>query len=313
MEKSMDSTVIGDDAGQRDALLKYYRDIITCLPNYVYIVDANCQLTEANTEVLKLLGVRNVAALSGSFYARLTTHSCFSEERIARLHQDDINALLEGRRVSNEQEAPFVDRDGNILYFSSIRTPIRNAEGVVIALVVVLVDINAQKALAQHLEELALQKKRMNGEARTHALPPSVYRDPQKPPKVLIIEDNEMALKAVRATLLQLDCIVDTADSAHAAAAQFKPGKYDFVLMDIGFEDNSGYVIAKNLRKIEEGTNYHVPIIALTGFDAEIVREDCLYYSMEGAITKPLSALQAKQIIGHYVYNRENLIEGLKN
>lgn len=309
----MDSTTVGDNAGQREALLKYYRDIIISLPNYVYIVDANCQLTEANTEVLKLLGVRSVAALNGSFYTRLHTHSCFSEERITKLHQDDINALLEGKRVSNEHEAPFVDRDGNILYFSSIRTPIRNTEGVVIALVVVLVDINAQKALAQHLEELASQKTRINGEARTHALPPSVYRDPQKPPKVLVIEDNELALKAIRATLLQFDCIVDTADSGHAAEAQFKPGKYDFVLMDIGFEDNSGYVIAKNLRKIEDGTNYHVPIIALTGFDAEIVREDCLYYSMEGAITKPLSTLQAKQIIGHYVYNRENAIDGLKN
>lgn len=93
----------------------------------------------------------------------------------------------------------------------------------------------------------------------------------------------------------------------------FDPGKYDLVLMDIGLADTSGYVVAKQLRNKEKGTNHHVPIIALTGYEAEVVKYDCEQYFMEGAITKPLTSEQAEQIIQHYVYHMDVEVKGLKS
>ena len=81
--------------------------------------------------------------------------------------------------------------------------------------------------------------------------------------------------------------------------------------MDIGLEGTSGYMLAKEVRKLEQGSRYRVPIIALTGFDAEIVKSDCEYYQMEGAIHKPLTVEQVRQIIQHYIKHIDIDVAGL--
>lgn len=128
-----------------------------------------------------------------------------------------------------------------------------------------------------------------------------------------MVEDNSIAQKAAQALLMQLDCHVDVAESGDKAALLFEPGKYDLVFMDIGLEDTSGYVVSKKIRQLEQSTEYHVPIIALTGYQADIVKYDCEDYSMEGALTKPLTTEQAKQIIQHYIYHIDIPIHGLKS
>lgn len=128
-----------------------------------------------------------------------------------------------------------------------------------------------------------------------------------------MIEDNLIAQNVESALLSALNCQVDIAGTGSMALELFEPGKYDLVLMDIGLTDTSGYVVAKNLRKQEKNTPYHVPIIALTGYEADVVKYDCEQYFMEGAITKPLSSEQAKQLIQHYIYHQDTEITGLKS
>ncbi len=74
---------------------------------------------------------------------------------------------------------------------------------------------------------------------------------------------------------------------AKKALSLFKPGKYDLVLMDIGLEETSGYVVAKQLRKKEEKTKHHVPIIALTGFSAEVIRTIAVNALWKGYLPNP--------------------------
>jgi CheY-like chemotaxis protein len=128
-----------------------------------------------------------------------------------------------------------------------------------------------------------------------------------------MIEDNIIAQNVEKALLMALNCQVDIAESGDKALQLFGPGKYDLVLMDIGLEDTSGYVVAKQLRNMEKDTNHHVPIIALTGYEADVVKYDCEQYFMEGAITKPLTSEQAEQIIKHYVYHMDIPVNGLKS
>ncbi len=64
---------------------------------------------------------------------------------------------------------------------------------------------------------------------------------------------------------------------------------------------------------MEKDTGQRVPIIALTGYEADVVKYDCVDYFMEGALTKPLTSEQAKQIIQHYIYHIDIPVRGLKS
>ena len=132
-----------------------------------------------------------------------------------------------------------------------------------------------------------------------------------KTPRVLLIEDDEMATIASQAILMKLDCFVETADSESRLKAIFEPGQNDLVLMDISLEDTSGYQIAKYIKAQEQQSGEHVPIIALTGYPAENLMSDCKRYHIEGAITKPLTMEQARQLIQRYVFKQDVSVVGL--
>ena len=110
-----------------------------------------------------------------------------------------------------------------------------------------------------------------------------------------------------------LECQVNLAATEAELTQCFHPGKYDFILMDIGLEGTSGYLLSKKIRQLEYQSGYCVPIVALTGFDVDVVKTDCDYYFMEGALAKPLTKEQARQLIQRYVYQMPIPIQGLKS
>ncbi|MFC3907707.1 response regulator [Legionella dresdenensis] len=289
-------------------LSQYFQDIIDCMPHLVYILDKDCTLVGCNNNMLAMLGITDISQANGKLYKTLESSLHWSHERIELLKEKDIAVLVGGEQVATEDEAPIVGEDGEIIYFRSTRTPLFGKEHNVIGLVVILDDITAHKRLEEEVEGLKEQlqvQKKVNA-----AITPGIVRE--APPKVLLVEDNLLAQKASQALLLQLDCQVDVADSSDKVFALFKPGKYDIVFMDISLVDTSGYVVSKRIRQMEKETEYHVPIIALTGYEADVVKYDCDIYEMEGAITKPLSKEQAREIIEHYIYNVDVPIRGLK-
>ncbi|ARG97376.1 response regulator [Legionella micdadei] len=297
---------------------QFYVDVIDCMPNLVYLLDKNCCLVGCNRNFRSLLGTTQTEEIIGSHpYKKLVSLADWSEERSEILKKDDINVLLSGEPVYEATEAPVVNKNGDIVYYLSTRIPLHNKDKKVIGLVCILIDITETKKLK---EQLAKIKKELQAYNRKQVPEePSAISDDlddlieKKPPKVLMVEDNSIAQRATQALLMQLDCHVDVAESGDKAAMLFEPGKYDLVFMDIGLEDTSGYVVSKRIRQLERGTEYHVPIIALTGYQADIVKYDCDDYSMEGALTKPLTTEQAKQIIQHYIYHIDVPVRGLKS
>ena len=160
------------------------------------------------------------------------------------------------------------------------------------------------------LTEQLFHEQRLIREAAQPLDSPAVSKG--EAPRVLIVEDNFVAKQVEEALLLALKCDVDTAATGQQALILFEPGKYDLVVMDIGLEDTSGYVLSKQFRQMEKNSNFHVPIIALTSFQADLVKYDCDYYFMDGVISKPLTAEQADQIVQHYVYRNNTAVTGLK-
>ena len=289
---------VSEDTSAQD-IHKYYLDIINCMPNIVYWVDMDCNLKGCSSKFVDLLGIKRVKDFDGTPYDQMAKFSAWPHERIEAFKLDDLKVLFSGHAQYEVDEAPVVPKKGDPIYYKASRVPLLDKEKRVTGLVVVLTDVSAYKKEAKPY---------------ANALPKSstVRENIQITPHVLMVEDNVIAQKVESALLRGLNCHVDIAESGDTAIALFGPGKYDIVFMDIGLQDTSGYIVSKKMRQMEEHTDHHVPIIALTSYEADVVKYDCKEYFMDGVVTKPLSVEQAKQIIEHYIYHQDVEIEGLK-
>lgn len=280
---------------------QHYMDIMNALPDIVYWVDVDCNLIGCNTNFVTLLGLQELRDFKGTPYQQMKKCAHWQDARIESFKLDDMKVIFSGEAQNNVEERPIVDEHGVTLYFKSNRVPMFDDNRNVIGMVVVLTDISQIKKMEERLTTKVQDEKPFNNSFKEGRLP-----------CILMIEDNVVAQNVEKALLTGLNCHVDIADTGNMALKLFNPGKYDLVLMDISLEDTSGYVVAKQLRNMEKDTAHHVPIIALTGYEAEVVKYDCGQYFMEGAITKPLTSVQAEQLIKHYVYHQDVPVDGLK-
>jgi len=281
---------------------QHYLDIINCMPNIVYWIDLDCNLQGCNLNFVNLLGLEKMKDFSGTPYDTISRKLPWTPEQIAALKMDDMAVLFLGEPKYEVEEAPVCNKAGESIYYLSSRVPLLDAGKNVIGLVVILVDITAQKAMQKQLN---LGVKQEDGKSMLDA------ERVGAPLKVLLVEDSPIAQSHERSIFAALNCDVDIAETGDAAAELFSPGKYALVLMDIGLENTSGYIVTKAFRQQEKNTEHHVPIIALTQYIADKVTDDCHYYGMEGVITKPLAKEQALQIIKRYACNEDIVVEGL--
>jgi CheY-like chemotaxis protein len=276
---------------------QYYIDILNCMPNIVYWVDMDCNLKGCNSKFIKLLGIRSIKDFSGTPYDYLQKYAHWPLSRIESLKLDDMAAIFSGEAKYEVTEKPFYDKENNPINYLSTRVPLLDKKKHVVGLVVILTNVTEQKKIST---------------AEPSPEYPSQQVALKKPPYILMVEDNVVAQKVEQSLLTSLNCQVDIAESGEQAIQLFSPGKYDIIFMDIGLQDTSGYIVAKKMRKLEENTQYRVPIIALTSYDANIVKYDCSEYSMDGVLTKPMTSEQAQQIIQHYIYQDNTPVEGLQ-
>lgn len=283
-----------------------YEAILQETSGLLYVIDLQGHLLYANRHLLALLGLKKLTTLKERFYRHLTTDTHWLAARVQLLEQADSDVIRTGEAQYAVLEPPVTDMRGVVFYYEATRIPLLDKAGKVSGLSVSLSDVTRQHLLEAQLPNA--QAKRV-----VRPFPPSVHRDPNHPPKVLVVEDNALVQQSLKALLASLDCQVDLISTEKELDTCFAPGKYDFILMDIGLEGTSGYLLAKHVRQLEGDTGYRVPMIALTGFDADVVKTDCDYYFMEGAMSKPLDIEQARQMIQRYVYQLPLAIRGLKS
>lgn len=290
---------------------EHFDAVLRAVPCILYVINQEGHLLYASDKLLEAFSVANVHEVTGNFYDHFDSRLHWMAQRGKLLEQTDRACLLSQIDEYDVLEPPVTDTRGITFFYEATRKLLKTQDGKVEGLVVCLVDVTARRLLelekTQALGAEALQKD------AHRPYPPNIHRDPAKPPRVLLIEDNLLAQQSTLALLESLECHVDVAVNEPDLIKLFQLGKYDFVLMDIGLEGTTGYLLAKRIREEERGSGYCVPIIALTGFDADIVKTDCDYYFMEGAISKPLSIEASRQLIQRYVHNNPILIKGMKS
>jgi PAS domain S-box-containing protein len=123
--------------------------------------------------------------------------------------------------------------------------------------------------------------------------------------RILLVEDNPMAQKVATMLLQALNCQVDLAECGQKAIDQFEAGKYNLVFMDIGLPDIKGYSVSKQLRDMEEGTLFRVPILGLSAHATLDEEKLSIEAGMDKVLSKPLLMDDTKVLLDHYVFQNK--------
>jgi diguanylate cyclase (GGDEF)-like protein len=105
--------------------------------------------------------------------------------------------------------------------------------------------------------------------------------------RVLVVEDNRSNQLVVSGMLNRLGIRSLLAANGHEALEAIRREPFDLVLMDCNMPDMDGYETTRRLRTIE-GSDSHVPVVAMTANDQEGDIRKCLDAGMDDYLSKPL-------------------------
>lgn len=113
--------------------------------------------------------------------------------------------------------------------------------------------------------------------------------NPVKPLRVLVVDDNEINQVVACKFLQKLGWQVEVARTGREALEAVTRTAYGVVLMDCEMPEMDGYEATREIRRREDGTVNHLPIIALTGHASDEDAEKCRQAGMDAVLTKPLT------------------------
>jgi CheY-like chemotaxis protein len=105
---------------------------------------------------------------------------------------------------------------------------------------------------------------------------------------VLLAEDNVVNQRVAARLIERHGHSVEVTSNGTEALAAYTRGVFDLVLMDVQMPEMNGYEVTQAIRQAEEGTGYHVPIVALTAHAMKGDRETCLNAGMDDYLSKPI-------------------------
>ena len=117
------------------------------------------------------------------------------------------------------------------------------------------------------------------------------------PLRILLAEDNVVNQKVGIALLSRFGHTVTVAPNGQAAIDAYRREPFDLILMDVQMPILSGYDATRAIRKIEQTTGTHIPIIAMTARAMKGDRESCLEAGMDDYMTKPIQAKLVVEVI----------------
>jgi len=107
--------------------------------------------------------------------------------------------------------------------------------------------------------------------------------------QVLLAEDNPINSIVAVGRLEDWGCTCLAVENGKEALEAVAKQPFDLVLMDISMPEMDGIEATRELRRVEESSGKHLPVIAVTAHAMEGDRERCLAAGMDDYISKPVN------------------------
>jgi two-component system sensor histidine kinase/response regulator len=113
-------------------------------------------------------------------------------------------------------------------------------------------------------------------------------REHQNRARILLAEDNAVNQTLAVRLLEKRGYVVSVAGDGQAAVTALENDCFDLVLMDIQMPGMDGFEATSVIRKKEQGTGKHIPIVAMTAHALKGDQDRCIAAGMDGYVSKPI-------------------------
>jgi len=120
-----------------------------------------------------------------------------------------------------------------------------------------------------------------------------------KPPRLLVVEDNELNQQVARRILEGMGMEVDVVGNGRRALDALATEVYNLVLMDIQMPEMDGLTATKIIRS--DGRYGNLPILAMTAHAMPDDKRKSLEAGMNGHLTKPINTQELKKALTKYL------------
>ena len=130
---------------------------------------------------------------------------------------------------------------------------------------------------------------------------------PRPPRKILLVDDNDINLKILIASMRNLHCSYITASDGLQAVERYKEAiaqgeshQFEIVLMDISMPIMDGFAATREIRALESQCKSSWPanIIALTGLASAKAQKEAIESGMNMFMTKPVQLTKLRTLLG---------------
>jgi len=120
--------------------------------------------------------------------------------------------------------------------------------------------------------------------------------------RVLVAEDHPMNKLLIEKILQRMGIAnLEIVENGVLVLKKLKEEHYDVILMDCHMPEKNGYDTTIDIRKIEESSDKHIPIVAMTANAMVGDRDRCLRVGMDDYVSKPIDVDELKEVLSQWI------------
>ncbi|MBN1595967.1 response regulator [candidate division FCPU426 bacterium] len=127
-----------------------------------------------------------------------------------------------------------------------------------------------------------------------------LLREKERQQNILMVEDNAINRQLMMTLLSKRGAAVTEAENGVQALKYVQQHPYDIILMDIQMPQMDGLETTRAIRRLESGTDRHIPIIAMTAHALQEDRDQCLEAGMDDYLSKPINRQEFFELLDKY-------------
>jgi len=260
----------------------------------ILIIDNNEKAGKSLSSILSTNGLKNSIALSFDKATKLLAKETFNLLFI----DFKLNGMT-GDQILDKLNEQFPNNKFDIVFLSQIKSSIavnklqktKNCD-------FITKPILQSKIRSYFDKKYGVPKKEV-----TKSSSKSKKTSSAKVARILVAEDQIINMKIVTQLLLKKGWEIIPAENGKVAMETYSQNykNIDIILMDVQMPEMDGFTATEEIRKFEQSTDKHTPIVAMTAFAMKGDKEKCLAVGMDHYISKPINPTELYEVVEKYI------------